>query len=59
LQPNQTSSNAAAALLNVAKAANRRPITIILNREPINMKPACDQTKHQEVFLLPASSQSA
>ena len=26
-----------------------------LNRKPISMKPACDQTKHQEVFLWPAS----
>jgi hypothetical protein len=30
---------------------------IILNREPISMKPRCDQTS--EVFMLPAYSQSA
>jgi hypothetical protein len=59
LQPNQTSSKAAAALLHVVAAANRRPISIILNREPISVKPVNDQTKHQEVYLLPAASQSA
>jgi hypothetical protein len=40
LQPNQTSSNAAAALLDVAKAANSRPTSIILTQSQANQHEA-------------------
>jgi hypothetical protein len=63
LQQNQTLSNAAAALLRVVAAANRRPISFGQKKassssEAINMKPVCDQTKHQEFFCcLPPANQ--